>query len=90
VEPFGLAKMGMLNAGLMGLRAGVGPLNIYSIPGIIWVSALFHAPFVYLFCIGPFGRWTRRWKRRRGIGSNWVKTTLRITLLLASLRSSHR
>ena len=28
-------------------------LNIYSIPGVIWVLTLFYTPYVYLFVIGP-------------------------------------
>ena len=79
-------KMGMLNTALMGLfgleRA---PFNIYSIPGIIWVSALFHAPFVYLFCIGPFRQMDPALEEAARVsGSNWIMTTFRITLLLAS------
>ena len=79
-------KTGMLNNALMGMfgleRA---PLNIYSIPGIIWVSALFHAPFIYLFCIGPFRQMDPALEEAARVsGSNWITTTFRITLLLAS------
>ena len=79
-------KMGMLNAALMGLFGlENAPLNIYSIPGIIWVSALFHAPFVYLFCIGPFRQMDPALEEAARVsGSNWIMTTFRITLLLAS------
>ena len=79
-------KMGMLNSFLMGtLGLERAPLNIYSIPGIIWVSALFHAPFVYLFCIGPFRQMDPALEEAARVsGSSWIMTTLRITLLLAS------
>lgn len=79
-------KTGMLNAFLMsmfGLQRA--PLNIYSIPGIIWVSALFHAPFVYLFCIGPFRQMDPALEEAARVsGSSWITTTFRITLLLVT------
>lgn len=28
-------------------------INIYSLPGVIWVLSLFYTPYVYLFVIGP-------------------------------------
>ncbi|HEX3952489.1 MAG TPA: iron ABC transporter permease [Stellaceae bacterium] len=28
-------------------------LNLYSIPGVIWVLSLFYTPYIYLFVIGP-------------------------------------
>jgi iron(III) transport system permease protein len=79
-------KMGMLNSALMGiLGLEKAPLNIYSIPGIIWVSALFHAPFIYLFCIGPFRQMDPALEEAARVsGSSWITTTFRITLLLAS------
>jgi len=79
-------KMGMLNTALMGLFGlESAPFNIYSIPGIIWVSALFHAPFVYLFCIGPFRQMDPALEEAARVsGSSWIMTTFRITLLLAS------
>ncbi len=79
-------QTGMLNNALMGMFGlEKAPLNIYSIPGIIWVSALFHAPFIYLFCIGPFRQMDPALEEAARVsGSNWIMTTLRITLLLAS------
>ena len=79
-------KMGMLNKALMGLFGlESAPFNIYSVPGIIWVTALFHAPFVYLFCIGPFRQMDPALEEAARVsGSNWFVTTFRITLLLAS------
>lgn len=79
-------KMGMLNSALVGiLGLEKAPLNIYSIPGIIWVSALFHAPFIYLFCIGPFRQMDPALEEAARVsGSSWITTTFRITLLLAS------
>src|SRR3990172_2703955 len=79
-------KMGMINSALMGiLGLEKAPLNIYSIPGIIWVSGLFHAPFIYLFCIGPFRQMDPALEEAARVsGSAWFMTTFRITLLLAS------
>jgi iron(III) transport system permease protein len=79
-------KMGMLNSFLMGtFGLAAAPLNIYSIPGIIWVSALFHAPFIYLFCIGPFRQMDPALEEAARVsGSSWVTTTFRITLFLSS------
>ena len=79
-------KMGMLNSVLMGLLGlEKAPFNIYSIPGIIWVSALFHVPFIYLFCIGPFRQMDPALEEAARVsGSGWIMTTFRITLLLAT------
>jgi iron(III) transport system permease protein len=79
-------KMGMLNKALMGLLGlETAPFNIYSTAGIIWVSSLFHAPFVYLFCIGPFRQMDPALEEAARVsGSSWRMTTCRITLLLAS------
>jgi len=79
-------KVGMLNTALMGLFGlETAPFNIYTIPGVIWVSALFHTPFVYLFCIGPFSQMDPALEEAARVsGSSWVQTTLRITLPLVS------
>lgn len=48
-------RIGFLNVYLMELfNLEKAPFNIYSIPGIVWVLALFWAPYVYLFMIGLF------------------------------------
>lgn len=79
-------KIGMLNHALMGLFGlDSPPLNIYSIPGIIWVSVLFHTPFVYLFCVGPFRRMDPSLEEAARVsGSGSIKTIFRITLPLVS------
>lgn len=79
-------QTGMINMALMGwLGLETAPFNIYSITGIIWVVALFHTPFVYLFCIGPFRQMDPALEEAARVsGSNWISTTFRITLLLAS------
>ena len=79
-------KIGMLNHILMSLfHLQTAPLNIYSIPGIIWVSALFHTPFIYLFCIGPFSQMDPTLEEAaRVTGSSWTRTTLKITLPMAA------
>lgn len=40
-------KFGLLNQGLAAI--GLGPLNVYSLGGIIWVMGLYYTPYVYLF-----------------------------------------
>ncbi len=79
-------KVGLINKTLMdvlGLESGL--FNIYSIPGIIWVSALFNAPFVYLFCIGPLKHMDPAVEESaRTSGSNWWQTTTKITLPLVA------
>jgi iron(III) transport system permease protein len=79
-------KIGLINTTIMhilGLQSG--PFNIYSILGIIWVSALFNAPFVYLFCIGPLKHMDPAVEESaRTSGSSWWQTTTRITLPLVA------
>lgn len=79
-------QVGLLNTFFMGLFGLKEPLfNIYSIPGIIWVSALFHTPFIYLFCIGPFSQMDPALEEAARVsGSGWLSTTFRITLPMAS------
>lgn len=79
-------QVGMLNSIISGAFGLEKPLlNIYSIPGIIWVSALFHTPFIYLFCIGPFSQMDPALEEAARVsGSSWLSTTLRITLPMAS------
>ena len=49
----GSPQIGLLNKAFMAVfHLSEPPINIYSYGGIIWVLALFHTPFVYLFCIG--------------------------------------
>jgi len=76
---------GLLNTILMSLFGlEEAPLNIYSIPGIIWVAALFNTPFVYLFCIGPLRQMDPTLEEAaRAAGAGWLTTTIRITLPLA-------
>ena len=79
-------QVGMLNSIMTSIFGLEKPLlNIYSIPGIIWVSALFHTPFIYLFCIGPFSQMDPALEEAARVsGSSWLSTTLRITLPMAS------
>ena len=78
-------KVGMLNTVFMELLGLQKPLfNINSIPGMIWVSSLFHTPFIYLFCIGPFSQMDPTLEEAaRVTGSSWLQTTFRITLPMA-------
>lgn len=77
-------KIGLINTALISaLGLQQAPFNVYSIPGIIWVSALFNAPFVYLFCIGPLRHMDPALEEAaRTSGSSWLQTTLRVTLPL--------
>jgi iron(III) transport system permease protein len=40
-------KIGLINQALA--LIGLGPFNVYSIGGIIWVMGLYYAPYVYMF-----------------------------------------
>ncbi len=40
-------KIGLINQALA--LVGLGPFNVYSIGGIIWVMGLYYAPYVYMF-----------------------------------------
>lgn len=79
-------KTGLINTTLISiLGLPSAPFNVYTIPGIIWVSALFNAPFVYLFCIGPLKNMDPAVEEAaRTSGSNWWQTTTRITLPLVA------
>lgn len=60
------------------------PFNIYSMGGIIWVSGLFHVPFVYLFCVGALRQMDPSLEyAARVCGSNGFVTSMRISLPLA-------
>jgi len=41
---------------LFGLEGGQGPINVYSVPGMIVVSALMFVPMMYIMISGVFGR----------------------------------
>jgi len=41
---------------LLGLKGGPGPINIYTIPGMIVVSALSFVPMIYIMISGVFAR----------------------------------
>jgi iron(III) transport system permease protein len=43
-----LQKLALQNFG-----SGLDWLNLYSVPGVIWVLSLFYTPYVYLLVIGP-------------------------------------
>ncbi len=77
-------KIGLINTALVSaLGLQQAPFNVYTIPGIIWVSALFNAPVVYLFCIGPLRHMDPALEEAaRTSGSSWLQTTLRVTLPL--------
>ena len=61
------------------------PLNIYSMPGIVWVMALFYTPYMYLLTVGSLKQMDPVMEESaRVLGSNLFHTTLRITLPLST------
>lgn len=78
-------KSGLLNTFLLSLLdLENAPFNINSIPGIIWVAALFTTPFIYLFCIGPLQQMDPTLEEAsKASGAGWFMTTWRITIPLA-------
>ncbi|MBI3025508.1 MAG: ABC transporter permease subunit, partial [Candidatus Tectomicrobia bacterium] len=58
-------------------------LNIYSIPGIIWVMGLFYTPYMYLFTVGSLRKMDPALEEAsRTAGSGVLGTTLRVTIPL--------
>jgi len=76
-------KVGLLNA-LWTWATGSGPiLNVDNIWGVIWVTAIFHAPLVYLFVVGSLRRMDPSLEdSARTTGAGLVRTTLTVTLPL--------
>ena len=58
-------------------------LNIYSVPGVIWVLTIFYTPYVYLFVIGPLREMDAAFgDAARVHGASFSYTMLHITLPL--------
>ncbi len=79
-------KNGLLNQLLMrvfGLQAA--PLDIYSLPGIIWVLTIFYVPYVYLFTVGSLKRMDPSLEEAgRVCGATPLRTVRKVTLPLSA------
>jgi iron(III) transport system permease protein len=79
-------RIGLLNALLKdGLGLGTEPLNVHNHLGIIWVTALFFTPLMYLFVVGTLRRMDPALEdSARVTGARLWRTTLTVTLPLAT------
>lgn len=60
-------------------------LNIYSVPGVIWVLTLFYTPYVYLFVIGPLRQMDAAFEDAARVhGASFWYTLRHITLPLVA------
>ncbi len=79
-------NQGLINVFLrnvVGVGGDFGPLNIYSLTGIIFVSALSHVPSVTLMIAGAFRNFDPVLEEASELsGANWTKTQRFITLPL--------
>jgi len=77
---------GLLNSfirDLLGMESYLGPLNIYSLTGIIFVSALSHVPSVALMIAGAFRNFDPALEEASELsGAHWTKTQRFITMPL--------
>ena len=74
-------RIGLLNRLGAALPFPVPELNVYSIPGMVWVLLLFYTPYVYLFTIGSFRAMDPGLEdAARMCGSSLWQTARRITL----------
>lgn len=79
-------RVGLINATL---NAGLGTppnlVNIYAVPGVMWVHAIFFTPVVYLFVVGGLRRMDPSLEEVARISGSGVLGTLRrVTLPLAT------
>ncbi|MBI4317941.1 MAG: iron ABC transporter permease [Chloroflexi bacterium] len=71
-------KSGLINSWLASLfQLPVGPLSIYSLPGMIWVEALIGAPFAYLLMAAVLSSMDRSLEEASTMSGASVWTTLR-------------
>jgi len=79
-------KIGLLNHLAQWLFGTTGPiLNVDNIWGVIWVTAIFHAPLVYLFVVGSLRRMDPSLEdSARTTGAGLLRTTLTVTLPLVA------
>ncbi len=79
-------KVGLLNDLARWLFGTTGYLfNVDNIWGVIWVTAIFHAPLVYLFVVGSLRRMDPSLEdSARTTGAGLLRTTLTVTLPLVA------
>lgn len=79
-------NMGLVNVfsrNVLGVGSDFGPFNIYSLTGIIFVSALSHVPSVTLMIAGAFRNFDPALEEASELsGANWRKTQRFVTLPL--------
>ena len=81
---------GWLNKAIVALTgAPRGPFNIYSFPGAVLVIALYSYPYAFTFVASALELMPSELERSAALlGSGWLRTTLRITLPLATQLSA--
>jgi iron(III) transport system permease protein len=80
-------KAGLLNVFLSPIFSffNIGPFNIYTPAGIIWVMGIYYAPIVFLFCAGALQSMDPALEESsRASGANHFMTTMKITFPLIS------
>lgn len=82
----GSPATGLLNRTLMDAFGLSGPpFDIYSPLGLIWVSGIFHVPFVYLFCVGALRQMDPALEQAALVsGASQAVALARVTLPLAA------
>ena len=78
-------NIGVINTFFQNVLGMEFTLNIYGMGGMIWVAALFHTPYTYLFAIASFRKMDPALEEAaRTAGLNSLQTALRITLPLST------
>jgi iron(III) transport system permease protein len=79
-------QIGLLNNWATSFFGATGPIfNVDNIWGVIWVTAIFHAPLVYLFVVGSLRRMDPSLEdSARTSGAGLLRTTLTVTLPLVA------
>jgi iron(III) transport system permease protein len=82
------SKIGLLNVilrSIFGITSGSGPLNIYSLPGMIFITGLLFVPSIYLMISGTFTRFDPALEESSATSGASFLTTLRhVTVPLLS------
>jgi iron(III) transport system permease protein len=82
------SKIGLLNMllrSILGIHSGSGPLNIYSLPGMIFITGLLFVPSIYLMISGTFTRLDPALEESSAAsGASFLTTLRRITVPLLS------
>jgi iron(III) transport system permease protein len=79
-------QTGLLNVWAREYLGATGPvLNVHNLWGVIWVTAIFFSPLVYLFVIGSLRRMDPSLEdSARTTGAGLLRTTLTVTLPLVA------